>query len=125
MGFGPKLFLRRFFERLDTTPGQEKAIVAAVEELVAVGKGVHKDGKAVRAEVAAAIGQPVLDEGALAGAEAKIQASFETIRDASLGALRKIHEALDPAQRRKLGELIESGPRFAHRWRGHPYRCGL
>ncbi len=32
-GFGPRIFLRAAFERLDTTPGQEKVILQAVDEL--------------------------------------------------------------------------------------------
>ena len=67
----------------------------------------------------------VLDEGALAGASARLDAAGQTLRDAMTAALARVHEALEPDQRRRLAELVDDGPAFFDRFGGGPYRRGL
>ena len=114
--------LRGLFTRLDTTPGQEKAIVAAVEELMETGRQVHKQGRTAREALAEAMRQPGLDSTTLAGARGKMQGAIDTMSQAVERALSTVHEALDDRQRRTLADLIEEGHAWGGPWSGHPYR---
>ena len=122
-GFGPRFMLRPLFERLDTSPGQEKAIVAAIDDMLSSVSGVRRELMAARGEIAAAVRQPALGDDALASPEAKLHGALGTVHGAAATALHKIHEVLDDKQRARLADLIEAGPVWMDPWRGHPYRC--
>jgi uncharacterized membrane protein len=98
------------FHRLDTSPGQEKAIRAAVEELRDSVSAFAPELRASRTEVANALRGDVFDAGALEGALDGHMAEARSLGSAVTTALAKIHEALDPDQRRRLARLVESGP---------------
>jgi Spy/CpxP family protein refolding chaperone len=125
---GPRAFiLRGLFERLETTPGQEKAIVAALEELREAAREHHGELLRSRVEVARAMKSPGFDEALLGELFARHDATIEAMRKAFVGALAKVHEALDERQRGLLAELIESGPfafgrSFGGPWAGGPSR---
>src|SRR5205823_5502567 len=134
-GWGRSFFLRGIFERLDTSPGQEKAIRAALDELRAATHGVRDEMAAAREETARVIRGEALDDDALGGIRARTSAAADTMQSAALTALGKIHEALDERQRNLLADLIDAGPRgfggFGRAWgggsgggrgRGGPYR---
>ncbi len=112
---GPRGWLRGVFSRLDTTPGQEKAIVAAVEELRETTGKLRGDLKKSRADVAAALGAERFD----ADAVGKVfdRQPLDELRGAVVAALGKIHEALDPRQRKALAEIVESGFGYGYGWR--------
>src|SRR5580692_2500158 len=59
---GPSVFLRMLFQRLETTPGQEKVIVAAYEEMREAGQKARGEIKASRADVAKAMRSESIDE---------------------------------------------------------------
>jgi Spy/CpxP family protein refolding chaperone len=122
-GFGPRFFLRPIFERLDTSPGQEKVIVDAVDELLATVSDVRREAEALRAEVARAVRQPAIDEAAWAAARSRVGVAAQTVESSMAATLHKIHEVLDDKQRARFAELIQDGPRWMDPWRGHPYRC--
>ncbi len=109
-GFSP---LRSVLDRLDTTPGQEKEIRAAIDELTEEARAARRDFRGAREDVARVIREPEIPEGAF---ESLIQRQDETLsrlRQAGQRAFRRIHETLDARQRDLLANLVESwGPGF-------------
>jgi hypothetical protein len=125
-GFGPRFFLRGLFERLDTTPGQEKVILAAAEELHAALHKAKDELRGTRADFAQVIRGEAVDEASVADIFMKHDTVISETRRGVVESVRKIHEALTDEQRKQVADLVESGPRFGGgRWRprgGGPYR---
>ena len=119
-GRGP---LYAALSRLDATPGQEKAILAAVDEF----RETARKGRAVvdgtREAAARAVRGPTFDESGLRGAFLGQDQALAEIREAVIEAGRKIHDVLDERQRKTLAELIEAGPSSFHH-RAHHYGHG-
>ncbi len=120
--------LRMLFERLDTTPGQEKVIVAAVDEAREAMRNTWSTVKDSREDIARAMRSDILDDAALSAARSRHEEATRTAHDTISNTLKKVHEALDSKQRAILADLIAEGP-FAARmgWRGGfgaggPYR---
>ncbi|WP_394847594.1 periplasmic heavy metal sensor [Pendulispora brunnea] len=111
-GFGPRFVLRGLFERLQTTPGQEKAIMQALDDLRAAGRGIREEMRGARSEVATAMRGESFDEVALGGATARVEHGIDTMRKAGIDAFAKIHGALDERQRAQLADWLERGPGF-------------
>jgi hypothetical protein len=107
-----KWFLRGLFERLDTTPGQEKVIVSAIDEMRDAGESLRGEVRKTREDIAKATRSPSFDETVLGEAFARHDQSLESVRKAAVGAVAKIHAVLDERQREKLADIIESGPSF-------------
>lgn len=105
-GGGRGFFLRSLFERLETTPGQERVITGALDELRAAAKQVRDPQKGL-GDLAAALRAESFDEAAAAKFSVEAEEAFATIRTAALDALRKVHEALDDRQRKLLADWIE------------------
>ena len=108
---GKRFILRSVFERLDTTPGQEKVIMSAVDEMQeAIGKA--KDGwKSSRGDVAKAVRSESFDAVHLGEVFVKHDDAIDHVRKAFVGAMGKVHEALDERQRKILADMVEAGPR--------------
>ncbi len=104
--------------RLDATPGQEKEIARAVEELVEKARELKRESKASRDDVARVLRSESLDENALGELFSRHDDALRELHKAFADALGRIHAALDPDQREKLAELLES-KRFGF---GGPYR---
>ena len=123
-GIGPTMFLRHAFERLDTTPGQEKVILQAFDELQTVLKKAKGDFKGTREDFARAIRGEVLDEASVADIFMKHDTTISETRRGVVDQLHKIHEALTEKQREQLASFLEHGPREGFgRWGGGgPYR---
>ncbi|MEO7095230.1 MAG: hypothetical protein ABI175_18360 [Polyangiales bacterium] len=110
-GRGPKQFiLRRLFERLDTTPGQEKVIAAAYDEIRDAVHTAKQGWKASRGDVAKAVRSESFDAVHLGEVFGKHDDAIDGVRKAFVGAMQKVHDALDERQRSVLADLIESGP---------------
>jgi Spy/CpxP family protein refolding chaperone len=107
-GFGPKMFLRGLFERLDTTPGQEKVIFLAVDEVRDAMKSARHELGQSRADVAAAFGREHFDAETMGAVFSRHDDAIATVRKAFVGAMSKVHEALDERQRRIFAEIIET-----------------
>jgi hypothetical protein len=116
--------LRSIFARLETTPGQEKAIKAAFDDLRTKGRAVKDDAKGMRKDLASALRGESLDAETLGTVASRASGAVDALRDAGIGAILKVHEVLDERQRGIVAELLESGPRFGRGWRGRggPYR---
>jgi hypothetical protein len=108
---GGPILLRGLFERLQTTPGQERVIVAALKDLRgAFKKAAEEQAKSARQLAEAMKGAELKTEN-MAEAFAHVDSATEAIRDATFEALARIHEALDERQRKILADLIGRGGR--------------
>jgi Spy/CpxP family protein refolding chaperone len=118
-GFGRGAFMRWLYERLDTTPGQERVMRAVMDDFVDQAHSARREVEASRSDVARALRSESFDAEALGEAFAKHDSALSGLRNAAVEGLGKVHEALDDRQRARLAELIEAG--MGRRWRG-PYR---
>ena len=113
-GYGPGRAhrARRFlFEVLDTTPGQEKVIKQAADNVLDAMDGAGDELQAARKDLAAAIGGDVLDEAALRAALDRALAVAQKATTELTQVLPAVHGALDGQQRKRLAELIAEGRR--------------
>jgi hypothetical protein len=110
-GRGPRNFiLRRLSERLDATPGQEKVLAKAFDEMRdAIGKA-RSTVKSSRGDVAKAVRSDHFDAVHLGETFSKHDEAIDGVRKAFVGSMQQVHDVLDERQRRILAELIESGP---------------
>jgi Spy/CpxP family protein refolding chaperone len=119
-GFGPRFFLRSLFHRLETTPGQEKAIVQAIDELRENRRVIREEMRHTREDVGRVVAGGLVDDGALEETFHRHDRLAAQLRVAFVEALRKITETLDEGQRKKLARFVEGGG--MPRWGGTPYR---
>jgi hypothetical protein len=112
--WGGRHFFHRVLDRLDTTPGQEKVIRSALHDLKQQAWDLRSEVKQTRSEIAAALRTPELDKALLDRVFAKHDEVIEKLRASTLHAVEQVHGTLDEQQRRKLADLIESGPGWAH-----------
>jgi hypothetical protein len=99
------------FRRLDTSPGQEKVIRNAIEELRSLGRDWKTRAQGTRADLA-----QLIRRGATA-AEVNTWLSerlgeFNQATPAAAEALTKVHDVLDDRQRETLANLVERGRGF-------------
>jgi hypothetical protein len=115
--------LRWLFERLETSPGQEKVIVKAAEDIFEAIDKLRDEVGPSRAAVGRALRGEQFEGAALRELFTRHDAAMDTLRRTLQGSLAQVHEALDPRQRRELADLIEHG--FGYGWRHGGYgRCG-
>ena len=100
------------FSRLDTTPGQEKVIREVMNELRDEGRDLRGEFRKARGDLAGALRSEGVDETALGEAFARHDDALLRMRKGVVGALAKLHEALDERQRRMLADWLESGRGF-------------
>lgn len=118
-GLGRSVWLRAIFDRLDTTPGQEREIRAAIEDVQRAAREERDGLSSSRADLAKAIAGDVFDEAAIIEASTRVDGSASHVKEAFVTALRRVHAVLDPRQRERLSELLTNGPRGR---RSSPYR---
>ncbi len=112
---GPRRWmLRRLFERLDTTPGQEKVILEAVDQVEQNGRAAKEAFFGGRVDIGRAMRGEHFDTSTVNGAFEKQQAAVDAFKKTVVENMQKIHEALTPEQRQLAGALIENGPRARH-----------
>jgi hypothetical protein len=112
--WGGRYFFHRLLDRLDTTPGQEKVIRTALQDLKQEAWSLRSEVKQTRSDIAAALRAPELDKALLDRVFAKHDEVIEKLRASLLQATDQVHATLDEQQRRKLADLIESGPGWAY-----------
>lgn len=111
--------LRWIYRELDTTPGQEKVIAQAFDEVRAAVETVRTELGDSRREIAQAVRSGNVDETQMGELYARHDEKLRTMRTAFFGALAKVTEALDETQRARLAELLDQGS--LHDFAG-PYR---
>jgi uncharacterized membrane protein len=116
-GPGGRLALRAVFERLETTPGQERVILAALDELRENRKALRDEAKQTRADLAHAIEGGLIEDSTLEDAFARHDRTLAQLRVGFNEALKKVVETLDADQRKELAGWIEGGF-FRSGWRG-------
>jgi hypothetical protein len=108
-GFGGRFF-RRILERLDTTPGQEKVIRETLHDLREEAWGLRSEVRSTRGQIAEALRAPELDRALLDRVFAKHDEVIEKLRASVLTSADRVHATLDEQQRKRLADMIESGP---------------
>ena len=109
--------LRALFERLETTPGQERVILAALDERRENRKAIREEAKQTRADLARAIAGGLIDDSTLEDSFARHDRTLAQLRVGFTEALKKVVEALDEGQRKELAGWIEGGF-FRRGWGG-------
>jgi hypothetical protein len=101
-------FVYPILAKLDATPGQEKVILGAIDELKEIALEMRGLGREVRSDVARAVRGPLLDDVALEGATARIDDATMKLRAAARAAIAKIHETLDDRQRKMVADMLDA-----------------
>ncbi|MBX3273929.1 MAG: periplasmic heavy metal sensor [Sandaracinaceae bacterium] len=117
-GRGGAGWLGFVFDRLETTPAQEREIRAALDTLLEKRGELRREGEASRRDLARLMRTETLDETILGEAFARHDERLRELQKAFADALGKVHQALDPAQRERLAAFLE---RERDGW-GGPYR---
>jgi hypothetical protein len=120
---GSRWLMRWLFERLETSPGQEKAIVEALDQLRDNRNAVREEMQQTRADMARAVAGGLIDDHTLDETFARHDRLLAQLRVSFVEALRRVTEALDERQRKQAADLIERGAWRGAAWRG-PYRDG-
>lgn len=104
-----RFFMRRLFEELDTTPGQERAIVRSVDTFTEHLEIGRDELRGARRQFAQALGGDVFDESALKGVLERVDDVVAKTKAELTRTLQEIHTNLDGRQRQQLAELIAEG----------------
>lgn len=106
-GFGMKSqALRWLFTRLDTTPGQEKVIAQAIDDVREELKGARGEWKATRDDIGRAVASDVFDENAIDAVFTRHDDALVKVRVTFKSALARVHDALTTEQRKELASLL-------------------
>jgi hypothetical protein len=108
-GFGPRFFLRSIFERLETTPGQEKVVMQAADEIRDAFGKAKSNLRETRSDFARIFRGDVVDEASLSDIFVKHDTVISETRRSAVEAVRKAHEALTEEQRSRVADFIERG----------------
>jgi hypothetical protein len=101
--------LRALFERLQTTPGQERVIVAALDELRENRQALRDEAKQTRTDLARAIEGGLIEDSTLEDTFARHDRSLARMRVSFTEALKKVVETLDEPQRKRMAGWLEGG----------------
>jgi hypothetical protein len=118
---GSRWLMRWLFERLETSPGQEKAIALALDLLHDNRNAVREEARQTRADVARAVAGGLIDDHTLDETFARHDRLLAQLRVSFVEAVKRVTETLDERQRKEAAGLIERGPWRGAAWRG-PYR---
>ncbi|HEY6462884.1 MAG TPA: periplasmic heavy metal sensor [Polyangiaceae bacterium] len=121
-GYGPQAyggrrrwFLRSAFERLETTPGQEKAIVSAIDELKQNRAIVREEAQHTREDLARVVASGLVDDAALEETFARHDRALAQLRVAFVETVKKVSETLDERQRKQVADFLQRSSRFGDR----------
>ena len=119
-GGGARWALRSVFERLETSPSQERVILAALDEVRENRKALRDELRQTRSDLARAIEGGLIEDATLEEAYARHDRLLAQLRVGFTEALKKVVEVLDEAQRKELASWLEGG--FFRRGWGGPGR---
>lgn len=108
---GRRWLMRGLLRRLETTPTQQQALLAATEEFQESAKAFKGEAKRTRADLAAALRRPSIDAESMGELFARHDSALDGLRKAFVGMTIRVHDTLDEAQRERLARLLEAGPR--------------
>lgn len=108
-GWGPRAWMSMLSERLDLTPAQEKVLFQSFEEVRDTMRKQRGELSETRKDVARAFRAPSFDAVLLGDVFGRHDSKMDEVRKAIVGALARLHEALDERQREKLAQLLEEG----------------
>lgn len=108
-GRGGGFWMRGLFERLDTSPGQEKVIKQSVEEFFDATRSMRGELDQSRRDIASALRSGVIDETAMGELFARHDEKLREVRKTVVGSLAKVNDALDEDQRKRLADMLERG----------------
>ena len=112
-------FIMNFLSnRLDATPGQERALASAIEQFQEDLAPLQAEVAKTRSDLAAAMRRSSFDEVAMGELFARHDEAIEKARRAVVGLGARVHEALDERQRDQLASLLERGHGFSGFGRG-------
>ena len=106
-------FLHFLSDRLDATPGQERALASAVAQFHDDVAPLQAEVAKTRSDLAAAMRSASFDEVGMGELFARHDEALEKARRAAVGLGARVHEALDERQRDQLASLIERGHSFS------------
>lgn len=109
-GGARRWMMRRLFERLDTSPGQEKVVSGAVDDVQRKAYAARESMFGARADVAKAMRSDTFDSASLNEVIEKQQTQLDELKKSVREGLQSIHEVMTPDQRAALADLIEFGP---------------
>lgn len=104
---GVRMMMHALFRRIDASPAQERAIIAEIEKLQDRVRGAKAGVHDARADLAAALRGPVLDDAALGAVLGRVDSAIGEARSATIDALRGVHGVLDDRQRAQVADLLE------------------
>ncbi len=104
--------LYRVLSRLETSPGQEKVIRTALEDLRQASRQTCSEARDARPQLAEMIRAEQLDKAALGSWFETRHDSLRDLQSRIERALGDIHDVLDDRQKKELAHLVERGPRF-------------
>jgi Spy/CpxP family protein refolding chaperone len=121
-GLGMRWGLRSLFEDLRTTPGQEEAILSAIDGLRGNGRLVREELKQTRSDLARAVRSGLVDDAAFEESFARHDRLLAQLRVSIVEVAKQAAEALDGQQRELLAERLEGKGFFGGRggWHGGP-----
>jgi Spy/CpxP family protein refolding chaperone len=108
--------MRWLFERLETTPGQERAIGDAVARLRTEQLAIREEFSLTRADLARVVEGALIDETALEETFARHDRLLAQVRIGWVEALKTACEALDPRQRKEMANILARRGPFGGAW---------
>jgi Spy/CpxP family protein refolding chaperone len=109
------------FRRLDTSPGQEKVIRTALSEAREVFRDFRKSNHGAKQELGPILEAEHLDERALESWLGARESSFQELKPRLMDIAKRIHDVLDPEQRRRVARWVTSSHGYHHHYHGHHY----
>ncbi len=108
--------MRWLFERLETTPGQERAIGEAVTRLRKEHAVIREEMGLTRADLARVLEGGLVDDAALEETFARHDRLLAQVRVGWVEALKTIAETLDPKQRKEVADVLARRGFFGGPW---------
>lgn len=96
--------------RLDASPEQSRVIRNEVDGFMDSTKELRRELRLSRDDIGRAMRGDSFDEEVMGETFGRQDDRIREIREALVGALARIHDVLDERQRRRLAELLETGP---------------
>jgi hypothetical protein len=100
--------MRSIFERLGTTPGQEKVVAQALGELRSNRAVIAEEARTTREDLTSAISGGLIDDAALDEMFARHDRVLARLRVSFVEALKQITETLDERQRKELVAILRN-----------------